>query len=116
MNLDLWPDGKVELFQALNNNLVNSYWEANLRSNFSKPGPNASSSEVNSFLTDKYVNKKWIDEDVKYDPVFMFENKRSKFERFVKRRLAAAGVSTGGAVESDDSDQPKKKPVKPQNV
>jgi len=86
--LDKWPEGKVELFQALTNNLVNSYWEANLTSSFSKPGPNASSQEVNRFLYDKYVNKKWADESMKYDPVYMYENKKSKFERFVKRRLA----------------------------
>ena len=59
-----------------------------MTSNFAKPGGNASTQEVNRFLTEKYVNKKWVDADVKYDPAFMFENKRSKFDRFVKRRLA----------------------------
>ena len=88
MNLDKWPEGKVELMQALTNNLVNSYWEANLSSSYSKPGPNASGHEVNRFLVDKYVNKKWVDQDMKYDPVYMFENKRSKFDRFIKRKLA----------------------------
>ena len=88
MNLDKWPDGKVELFQNLTNNLANSYWEANLPSHFSKPGSNASAHEVNQFLMNKYVNKKWIDTDVKYDPAQMFENHRSKFDRWVKKKLA----------------------------
>ena len=61
VNLDKWPQGKVEVYQAMNNNLVNSYWEANLPSNFRKPASNASSFEVVNFLTDKYINKKWID-------------------------------------------------------
>ena len=74
--------------QALTNNLVNSYWEANLPSSTNKPGPNASSNEVNRFLTDKYVNKKWVNTDMKYDPVYMYENKKNKFDRWVKRTLA----------------------------
>lgn len=61
VNLDKWPEGKVELFHAVTNNLVNSYWEAKLTSNFAKPGANASSNEVHRFLTEKYVNKKWAD-------------------------------------------------------
>lgn len=34
VNLDKWPEGKVATFQALSNNLVNSYWEANLPLNY----------------------------------------------------------------------------------
>ena len=34
VNLDKWPEGKVEAFQAMSNNLVNAYWEANLPRNF----------------------------------------------------------------------------------
>ena len=78
-------------------------------SSFSKPGPNASSNEVNRFLTEKYVNKRWADEDVKYEPVVMFETKRSKFDRFVKRRLARAGVGNGDDGEDSDEPSPLKK-------
>eukprot|EP00806_Schmidingerella_arcuata_P007237 Macronucleus_7613.p1 GENE.Macronucleus_7613~~Macronucleus_7613.p1 ORF type:complete len:133 (+),score=23.20 Macronucleus_7613:1-399(+) len=38
VNLDKWPEGKVEIFQALSNNLVNAYWEANLPGELSKAG------------------------------------------------------------------------------
>ena len=61
VNLDLWPEGKAEAFKVLNNRLVNSYWEANLPSNFKKPGPNASGFEVNRFLSDKYIHRKYVD-------------------------------------------------------
>ena len=88
MNLDKWPDGKLELMQALTNTLANSYWEATLPSNYVKPGPNASSFEVKRFLDDKYVHRKWVDPDMKYDPVTMYEQKRSKFDRWVKRKMA----------------------------
>ena len=104
VNLDKWPEGKVELMQALTNNLVNSYWEATMSKNFNKPGPNASGNEVNRFLNEKYVQKKWVDPDMKYDPVYMYENKKSKFDRWVKRRLAAV-TGTGG----DESDSPREK-------
>jgi hypothetical protein len=46
VNLDKWPEGKVKVFQNLNNILVNSYWEANLPAGFQKPGSNASALEV----------------------------------------------------------------------
>ena len=41
---------------------------------------------------------------MKYDPVYMYENKKSKFDRWVKRRLAAV---TGA--DDDESDSPREK-------
>ena len=102
VNLDKWPEGKVEVFQALSNNLVNAYWEANLPRNYAKPASNASTNEVTRFLNEKYVNKRWVDTSMKYDPLYLFENKRSRFDKFVKRCVAKAG---GEAVDSDDDDE-----------
>jgi hypothetical protein len=51
VNLDLWPPGKVDSFVKLNNDLVNSYWEKELPSNFTKPSSNASNDEVKRFMT-----------------------------------------------------------------
>ena len=42
---------------------------------------------------------------MKYDPVYMYENKKSKFDRWVKRRLAAVT----GAGDDDESDSPREK-------
>ena len=36
-------------------------------------------------MTDKYVNKKWVDTNMKYDPMYLFENKKSRFDKFVAR-------------------------------
>ena len=99
--------GKVEAYMAVNNNLINSYWECNLPRNYQKPGPNASGHEVTSFLTDKYVNKRWVDKDMKHDPLYLYENKRSRFDKFVKRHLAKMGV------EVSDGDEDSDEPVKP---
>jgi hypothetical protein len=90
VNLDKWPPGKVQVFQALSNDLVNSYWEANLPPNYSKPGPSAANHEVVRYMTDKYINKKWIDTKMKYDPLFLFENKREKFDRWLRKRMGGA--------------------------
>lgn len=79
VNLDKWPVNKLAAFQQLSNDLVNSYWEANLPSSFRKPGPNAPSTEVQGFLTDKYVNKKYIDQNMKYDPIDLYENRPERF-------------------------------------
>lgn len=43
--------------------------------------------EVVRFMTDKYINKKWIDTKMKYDPLYLFENKREKFDRWLKKRI-----------------------------
>jgi hypothetical protein len=89
VNLDLWPAGKLELFKAVSNDLMNSYWEKNLPSNFQKPGPNSNPEEVKRFMTQKYVDLKWVDSKMKHDPVYLFENKPAKFQKFLDKRKGA---------------------------
>ena len=60
-------------------------------------------------MTDKYINKKWVDTKMKYDPLYLFENKRSKFDRWLKKRRARAGVEE----ESEEEEVVQKKPTKP---
>ena len=100
MNLDKWPNGKVEVFQALTNDLVNSYWEANLPRGFQKPGPSANNTQVVQFMTDKYINRKWVDTKMKHDPLYLFENKREKFDKWLRKKLGASKQ------ESDEEDAP----------
>jgi hypothetical protein len=83
--LDKWPDGKVELFQNLSNQIVNSYWEKNLPKGFRKPDANASNQQVTEFMTNKYVHKKWANnEDWNNDPAWLFENKPKKFAKYIQ--------------------------------
>lgn len=93
VNLDLWPDGKIEVFNKMNNNLINSYWEANLPQSFVKPSGAASNEEVRRFLTDKYVTKRYVDTKMKYDPLWLCENKPSKYDRWVKKRMQGGAES-----------------------
>ena len=80
VNLDKWPAGKVELFQNVHNELINSYWEKNLPKGYSKPDANASNREVTDFLENKYVKKKWANtEEWSHDPAWLYENKPKKF-------------------------------------
>ena len=78
----------------MSNNLVNAYWEANLPKHFMKPAQNASTSEVTRFLNEKYVEKRYVDTDMKYDPLYLWENKRNRFDKFVKRCINRAGGNT----------------------
>jgi hypothetical protein len=48
-------------------------------------------------MTDKYINKKWIDAKMKHDPLYLFENKRTKFDKWRAKR-------TGIKQTDDDSD------------
>jgi hypothetical protein len=52
-----------------------------------KPSGTASGEEVKRFLTDKYINKRYIDTKMKHDPFWLAENRPSKFQRFVKKRM-----------------------------
>ena len=39
-------------------------------------------------MTEKYVNKRWVDPSMKYDPVYLFENKPKKFEKLLRGKLS----------------------------
>ena len=47
---------------------------------------------------------------MKHDPFYLYENKRSRFDKFVKRQLAKSGQ--GVSDEDEDSEQETKKPAK----
>ena len=85
VNLDKWPAGKIDLFQNVHNELINSYWEKNLPKGYRKPDANASNREVTDFLENKYVHKKWANTDEwANDPAWLYENKPKKFAKYVK--------------------------------
>jgi len=68
------------MFKNLSNQIANSYWEKNLPKNFKRLDSNSSNQEVTQFLTNKYVNKKWANnDDWSHDPAWLFENKIKKF-------------------------------------
>lgn len=37
-------------------------------------------------MTDKYINRKWVDTKMKHDPLYLFENKREKFDKWLKKK------------------------------
>jgi hypothetical protein len=94
--------------------LVNSYWEKNLPANYRKPPSNASNHEVTEFMTNKYVHKKWANnEDWSNDPAWLFENKPKKFEKYCKYYQEKFGgtmkqekVNYKNRADSSDSDEP----------
>ena len=80
VNLDKWPEGKADMITHLSNHMVNFYWEKNLPKTYRKPGQQASNHEVTEFMTNKYINKKWADNDNwSHDPAWLYENKPKKF-------------------------------------
>ena len=83
------------MFRHLSNALVNSYFEKNMPKTQKKPDSNASNSEVTQFLTNKYVHRKWANnDDWSHDPAWLWENKPKKFEKYVayyKEHFLAGG-------------------------
>lgn len=48
-------------------------------------------------MTDKYINKKFVDTKMKYDPLYLFENKKSKFDRWLKKKV--------GSIQNEESEE-----------
>ena len=107
VNLDKWQVEWVELYKHLNNTIVNAYWEARLPKGYNKPGQNASSNEVESFIRDKYVNKRWVDLDASADPATLWKTDKKKFDRYMKK-LSVKQEDDG----KDDSEEDRKKKKK----
>jgi hypothetical protein len=110
VNLDKWKPEMVEMYKHVNNSIINAYWEANLPAHYNKPGQGASSHEVESFIRDKYINKRWVDNGTD-DPATLYWNDRKKFDKYIKKITSG---ETGGApaAESDDEKKKKKKSKK----
>ena len=85
VNLDKWQPEMVEMYKHLNNTVVNSYWEAKLPRGYNKPGQSASSQEVESFIRDKYINKRWVENIKAGDPAWLYWNDRKKFDKYLKK-------------------------------
>jgi len=85
VNLDKWQPEMVEMYKHLNNTVVNSYWEAKLPKGYNKPGQNASSQEVEQFIRDKYINKRWVENIKAGDPAWLYWNDRKKFDKYLKK-------------------------------
>ena len=96
----------VEMYKHLSNSIIDAYWEARLPKDYSKPGQNASSHEVQQFIRDKYVNKRWIDTDMSADPANLYWNDRKKFDKFIKR------VTQGDQEEQESEEDSAKKKKK----
>lgn len=59
-------------------------------------------------MTNKYVNKKWCDENWSHDPAYLYEQKPKKFEKFVKYYAENNGLKYESKIEEDSSDEEKK--------
>jgi len=81
VNLDKWQPEMVEMYKHVNNVLINSFWEARLPHSFRKPDQNTSADQVEAFIRDKYINRKWVDTSMKMDFASLYWNDRKKFEK-----------------------------------
>ena len=72
VHLDKWQPEIVEMYKYVNNFIINNYWEAKLPKGFSKPTLDSTAQEVESFIKDKYLSKKWIDSSMAVDPAKLY--------------------------------------------
>jgi Putative GTPase activating protein for Arf len=57
--LDKWTPQMLAIFEAIDNEIANTYWEANMPKNYNKPLENSTSHAVEMFLREKYDRKSW---------------------------------------------------------
>jgi len=98
VNLDKWKPEWIELFKYMNNEIANSYLEANLPSNFRKPTTSGNIDELKRFLKEKYIDMKYAAKGK--EPAELFYADKEKFLKKLKK-----WQPTEGEDESDDSEK-----------
>lgn len=63
-NLDSWSHDQAMRMKCIGNQKANQYWEYNLPSDFIRPN-SRSRHEMEAFIRDKYVNKRWVRRGIK---------------------------------------------------
>ena len=59
------------------------------------------------------MNKRWVDTEMKYDPLYLWTNKRARFDKFVQRAMnKAQGDSDDDSEEEVRKVKAKKEKVK----
>ncbi|CAG9314857.1 unnamed protein product [Blepharisma stoltei] len=61
--LDKWTPEQLHIFERLDNNVANAYWEKHMQDSNLKPKETDSPQKVLSFLREKYEHKKWVNKD-----------------------------------------------------
>ncbi|KAI5656977.1 hypothetical protein M9H77_25770 [Catharanthus roseus] len=86
--LDTWLPDQVAFIQSMGNKKSNSYWEAELPSNYNRVG-------IENFIRAKYVEKRWIPRDVNS------KTSGTREERILENKLRY-GTSDGNAKRSEN--------------
>lgn len=58
--LDKWSPQMFQIFESIDNDFANNYWEQNMPKSHNKPVESSGSYAVETFLRDKYERKLWI--------------------------------------------------------
>lgn len=80
--------------------------------NTRKPDGNASNTQVSNFIRDKYVLKKWIDEDEE-DPALLYWNGPTKKKSKKTKKKKAKKVESEDEESEEEEVKPKKKTKAP---
>lgn len=105
--LDKWSPQMFAIFEAIENDMANSYWEANMPKNYNKPVESTTAYSVEMFLRDKYERKLWIGSGP--DPVSMALQPRAPVREVKKeevRREEKRPVSSGPVITDLLADSP----------
>ena len=93
--LDKWTPQMFHLFEVVDNDISNAYWESRIPKGYNKPVESSGSYAVESFLREKYERKQWIGSGP--DPLTMATQPRQaerpqlKVEKKEEKRTLSAG-------------------------
>lgn len=93
--LDKWSPQMFHLFETVDNEISNAYWEFRMPKGYNKPVESSASYAVETFLREKYERKQWIGSGP--DPLTMATQPRQperpqlKVEKKEEKRTLSAG-------------------------
>ena len=93
--LDKWTPQMFHLFETVDNEIANAYWESRMTQGYNKPVESSGSYAVETFLRDKYERKLWIGTGP--DPLTMAtqpkqpDRPQMKIEKKEEKRTLSAG-------------------------
>lgn len=105
--LDKWTPQMFLIFESIDNDIANTYWESNLPKNYNKPVETTTAYSVEMFLRDKYERKLWIGSGP--DPVSISQQPKALVREVKKeeiRREEKRPVSIGPVITDLLADTP----------
>ncbi|CAN6463373.1 unnamed protein product [Victoria cruziana] len=105
ITLDTWLPEQVAFIQSMGNEKSNSYWEAELPSDFQRPG-------IENFIRAKYVEKRWIPKEASNASQTSSTDGPSVHQESAKDDRGSTSISDHAVISPEERETHKSTPEK----